>query len=137
MDGDRIKRISLDSGAGLLDARAIWASIVGPQRLAMSQRTSVRLSSTQTREVFKSLGAANAYVLVGVGLPFDAPVNPLQVVFGKDDQLGSNTGLPIRLTDSVVSFTFTQLLLPGEQLYAQIMDIAVVEQNIIVASAMF
>jgi hypothetical protein len=103
----------------------------------MSQRTSVRLSSTQTREVFKSLGAANAYVLVGVGLPFDAPVNPLQVVFGKDDQLGSNTGLPIRLTDSVVSFSFTQLLLPGEQLYAQIMDMAVAEQNIIVASAMF
>lgn len=137
MDGDRIKRISLDSGAGLLDARAIWAAIVGPQRLAMSQRTSVRLSSTETREVFKSLGAANAYVLVGVGLPFNAPVNPLQVVFGKDDQLGSNTGLPIRLTDSVVSFSFTQLLLPGEQLYAQIMDIAVAEQNIIVASAMF
>jgi hypothetical protein len=137
MDGDRIKRIVMDSGEGLLDARAIWASIVGPQRLAMAQRVSVKLSSTETREVLKSLGRANAYVMVGVGLPFNAPVNPLQVVFGKDDQLGFNTGLPIRLTDSVTNFTFTQLLLPGEQLYAQIMDIAVAEQNIIVASAMF
>jgi hypothetical protein len=137
MDSSRIKRIEMDSGVGLLDARAIWASIVGPQRLAMAQRTSVKLSSTETREVFKGLGAANAYVMVGVGLPFNAPVNPLQVVFGKDDQLGFNTGLPIRLTDSVTNFTFTQLLLPGEQLFAQIMDMAVAEQNIIVAAAMF
>lgn len=137
MEGNRVKRIEIDSGVGLLDARAIWASVVGPQRLAMAQRVTVRLSSLETREVFKSLGAADAYVLVGIGLPFNAPVNPLAIVFGKEEQLGFNTGLPIQLTDSFSNFAFTQLLLPGEQLFAQIMDTAVVEQNIVVASAVF
>ena len=80
---------------------------------------------------------SDAYVLVGVALPFNAPVKPLHIVFGKEDQLGFNSGLPVLLTDNQINWNFTQLLMPGEQLFAQIMDAAVAQQNVVVASAMF
>lgn len=130
-------RITMDSGAGLLDARAMWAAFVGPQRLAMGARKPVTLRNDKTSEIFKNLGASEAYVFIGVSLPFNAPTNPLSVVFGKDEQLGFNTGLPVQLTNNQVNYTFTQLLLPGEQLFAQIMDPAVTQQNVVVAAAMF
>jgi len=129
-------KIELVSGKGLLDARALWASIVGPQRLAMAQKTVAKLVNTNAVEIFKNLGASNAYVLVGVGLPFSASMATLNVVFGRDEQLGTNSGYPQLLTKSPVNFAFTQLLLPGEQLFCQITD-AVAQQNAVVAAVMF
>jgi hypothetical protein len=130
--------LETDQGAGLLSGRALWASLVGPQRLAMAARKVVGLNNSQAKEIYKSLGASGGYVLVGVALPYNAPVNPLSVVFGTDDQLGFNTGWPVRLTDtSQGQFLFTQLLQPGEQLFCQIMDTAVAEQNVVVSAAIF
>lgn len=126
----------LDGGRGLLSARAIWASVVGPQRLAMAARKPVVLTNTAPSQIYKSLGASDGYVLIGVALPFNAVPNPLTVVFGTDDQLGFNTGLPVRLTDNQLNWAFTQLLLPGEQLFAQIMG-ATLKQNVVVAAAIF
>jgi hypothetical protein len=137
MDGSQPRTITLESGAGLLDARALWASIVGPQRLAMARRTPVTLRNNETASIYKNLGGSDVYVLVGVALPFPAPTKPLAVAFGYEDQIGFNTGLPVLLTDSQVNFTFTQLLMPGEQLFAQIMNPAVAQQNVVVATAMF
>lgn len=139
MDGSKaVSFLETDPGAGLLNARALWASIVGPQRLAMAARKVVKLTNTEAKEIYKSLGASDGFVLVGVALPFNASANPLEVVFGTDDQLGFNTGWPVRLTDSGQgSFLYTQLLLPGEQLFAQIMGKATLEQNVVVAAAIF
>lgn len=131
--------LELDAGRGLLSARAIWASVVGPQRLAMSPRKAVKLTNTEGAEIYKALGAANGYVLVGVALPFNASPNPLTVVFGRDQELGFNQGLPVRLTDNQLNWAFTQLLLPGEQLFAQIMTNPgpPIFQNVVVAAAIF
>jgi hypothetical protein len=137
MDGSQTRVITLESGNGLLDARALWASIVGPQRLAMAQRKPVTLKLGETVMIAKNLGGSDVYVLCGVSLPFPAPTKPLAVVFGYEEQLGFNTGLPILLTDSQTNFTFTQLLLPGEQLFAQITDPAVASQNVVVSTVMF
>ena len=130
-------KITIESGEGLLDARALWASIVGPQRLAMAQKASVKLFNGKSAQIFKNLGASAAYVLIGVALPFNAPVKPLNTVFGTGEGLGFNTGLPVVLTDNQLNWSFTQLLLPGEQLFAQIMDGAVQNQNVVVAATMF
>jgi hypothetical protein len=129
-------KIEMVSGKGLLDARALWASIVGPQRLAMAQKTVAKLTNTNAVEISKNLGASNAYVFIGVGLPFPAPMATLNVVFGRDEQLGFNSGYPQLLTKSPVNFAFTQLLQPGEQLFCQITD-AVAQQNVVVAAVMF
>ena len=130
--------ITLESGNGLLDARALWASIIGPNRLAMAQRTAVTLQRAVAVEVAKNLGASDAYIYVGVALPQNAPVNPLQVVFSRDDSTGRNTGLPAHLVDRVnQTFSFMQLLAPGEQLFAQITDANVEEANVVVATVVF
>lgn len=130
--------IETKPGLGLLSAEAYWASVVGPQRLAMAARKPVPLNNTAGTEIYKVLGASNGYVLVGVALPFNFP-NPLQVAFGTDEQLGFNTGWPFTLigNQNAHIFQFTQLLLPGEQLFAQIMDPAVPKQNVVVAAAIF
>ena len=131
-------------GAGLLSAKAIWASIVGPQRLAMSKRVSLQLTNTETRLVYKNLGAADAYVFVGVALPADYTGAPLVTAFSRDDEIGVNTGMPAIITPhmgggGLAPSGFMQMLMPGEQLYARIVDPAFGggEQRFVVANASF
>ena len=124
-------------GNGMLSLRAYWASVVGPQRLAMATRRVIELTTSDTARIYGNLGTADAYVFVGVSLPFNAPVNPLTVVFAKEDKTGFNTGLPVRLTDNQVNYGFTQLLLPGEELFCQIMGGNIEKQNVVVATAVF
>ena len=139
MDGDRKELVAtILSGRGLLDIRALWAAIVGPQRLAISQRTTVGLRNDSPIEISKNLGVSNCYLLIGVATPHNLPA--LNVVFGREDQgLGQNTGWPITLLPASQGsmFQFTQLIAPGEQLFAQIMDPAVPQQNVVVAAAVF
>ena len=131
------KLIEILHGDGMLSLRAYWASVVGPQRLAMAARKIVKLKASDTAQIYGGPGSANAYVLVGVALPFNAQVNPLPVVFAREDKTGFNTGLPVRLTDNQVNYGFTQLLCPGEELFCQIMDGNITEQNVVVAMAVF
>ena len=109
------------SGRGLLDARALWASIVGPQRLAMGAKQSVVLSSTKATKIGDNIAAADAYVLIGVRAVDHG--TPTIVLFSKDDSIGVGSGFPVVITGAGASFVdggFTQLLLPGEQLFAQL-----------------
>jgi len=131
-------------GAGLLSAKALWAGIVGPHRLAMSQRVTVALTNTDPRLIFKNLGAADAVVFVGVSLPGNYNGNPIVTAFSRDDAIGANTGAPGTLVTQMggggLSVSgFMQILLPGEQLFAQIVDptFAGGEQNVVVASVAF
>lgn len=137
-DSKDVRLITLNSGEGLLDERALRASSVGPYRLAMAQRASVMLQRDNTVEIYKNIGAADAYVFVGVGLPWNAAVSPLEVIFARDDQMGPNSGIPARLGGAVnQTFGFMQLLMPGEQLFAQITDPNVEQQSVVVAAAVF
>jgi hypothetical protein len=140
MSGDG-PMIEVFSGRGLLDARALWASIVGPQRLAMAQRSVARLSAENPALIHKNLGAADSYAFVGVALPARSPMVTLGAIFGRDNSLGDNTGAPSILTrhmggGGLAVTGFMQLLLPGEQLYAQMSDPAIAPgtiQNVVVA----
>ena len=136
---------ALFSGQGLLDARALWASIVGPARLAVSQSAVVRLRPDQPEQLYKNLAGANVYVYLGVSLPGGALVATLGTLLSNSSNLGSNNSAPAVLVQSMISgnfFTtgFAQLLLPGEELYAQINDAAFpvgTSQNVVVATAIF
>jgi hypothetical protein len=104
----------------------------------MGSRNPVTLSNTETVEIAKNIGVADAYVFVGVGLPFTALTNPLAIQFSKDDETGISTGLPVLLSGQVAgSFGLMQLLLPGEQLFAKIADPNVAEQQVVVSQVMF
>lgn len=131
-------KVSPVSGKGLLDARALYATTIGPFRLAMASRKPVTLFNNKAVEVAKNLGIAEAYVFIGMGLIFEAVVNPLALQLSKDDSIGVNSGLPVLLTGQVAGgFGFMQLLLPGEQLFAQIADPNVAQQNVVVAQVVF
>jgi hypothetical protein len=146
MDGDQQRMIiELTHGRGLLDARALWATIVGPHRLAMSITRSVRLRTDDPVEIAKNIGSADAFVFVGVALPVNAPINPLRVIAGPGDSLGFNNSAPQILTAQMGGGAFAptgfmQLLQPGEQLYMLINDVAFpagTEQGVIVATVTF
>ncbi len=131
------------SGEGLASLRALWASIVGPHRLAIARSKSVQLRQDAPAEIYKNMGAADGYVMVGVALPVNAPTNPLSVVFGDNgDMLGINASAPYILTSQMGGggfgpSGFMQLLLPGEQLYAQIVDTGIAAgttQRVVVAA---
>jgi hypothetical protein len=143
MDG-RDFQLQLDAGDGLLSARALWAALVGPHRLAMAQAKSTTLSQQQPVEITKILGAADAYVFVGVALPASvAPGTAIPVIFSRESEPGENTGAPAVLIPSMVGGTFFQngfgqLLQPGEQLYAKLATTSpVATQRVVVAKVMF
>lgn len=144
MNGQQPLPFSLEtfSGEGLASARALWAAIVGPHRLAIARSNSITLRQDVGVEVAKNIGAAGGYVLVGVALPISAPTNPLNVVFGDSDTLGINASAPYVLNSQMGGggfgpTGFMQLLLPGEQLYAQIVHVGLAAgftQSVVVAA---
>ena len=131
------------SGEGLADARALWAAIVGPHRLAIARSKSIELRQDAPAEIYKNIGAADGYIFVGVALPITAATNPLNVLFGDNgDMLGTNSNAPYVLNSQMGGggfgpSGFMQLLLPGEQLYAQIVDTGIAAgttQRVVVAA---
>ncbi len=135
--------LKMVSGRGLLDARALWASQVGPLRLAMAQSRSVTLTQEGPTEIYKSMGTADAYVFVGVSLPADDPAITVPTIFSQSDSLGTNSSVPIALAPAMIGGTFfpvgfSQLLMPGEQLFAQLTPAApVTTQRIVVSAVVF
>jgi hypothetical protein len=122
--------LDLDRGQGLLGARALWAGVVGPSRLAMAKGSSLQLGRDRPTEIAKNLGAADAVMFVGVSLAMpDDTQTAVQfqqagALFGGDNQLGRNASMPTILLPSMpgyqFAFGFTQILMPGEQLYGQL-----------------
>ena len=133
----------LHEGRGLLSARALFATVVGPQRLAMTEQTVKELKVDQPTLLFSNIGAADVYVFLGVSLPAGAPVASLRTLLSRGDSIGSATTAPFVLVQQMNTGNvggFMQLLQPDEQLYAQIDDTAFVPgdtQNVIVAAVTF
>jgi hypothetical protein len=137
-------RLELDAGEGLLSARALWAAIVGPHRLAMATGTSKTLFTSKSTEVAKNIGAANVYVFVGISLPPGAEVSPLTVYLSREPDLGKNASATYLLNGQMGGggfgpSGFMQLLGPGEQLFAKIAeDLGAPEtQKIVVSQVQF
>ncbi len=144
MGGPAPFQVQFTSGKGLLDARALWASVVGPHRLALASKRSVILRVDQSVEIYKNIASADAYVFIGVALPVNAGTNPLRIVAGEDSEsLGFNNGTPQILNSQMGgggygASGFMQLLQPGEQLYAQINEPGFAgTQSVVVAAVTF
>jgi hypothetical protein len=122
--------LDTDRGQGLLGARALWAGVVGPQRLAMARGSTVRLRRGVTVEVARNMGAADAVMFVGVSLQgTDDSVffsDIASVLFGRENQLGVNSSYPTVLVQSMSNYAFfyglTQILMPDEQLFGQLVS---------------
>ena len=133
-----------DQGRGLLDARALWAAQVGPQRLAMARTASVVVTAADSVKITKNLGASDAYVFVGVSLPATSPAPFISMWLSREEALGDNSSAPFLITTQMgahggvgVIGGFTQLLQPGEDLYAQLVTGGPVRQRVVVAAVVF
>lgn len=135
--------IELASGKGLLSARALWASIVGPHRLAVAKGSSVTLSNSQAAVIAKNLGAADVYMFVGVALPGANPAPAaLSVLFSREEALGINASAPFNINGQMGGggfgpSGFIQMLMPDEQLFAQIAPGGPATQRVVVAQVQF
>lgn len=135
--------IELARGKGLLDARALWASVVGPHRLAAAKGSSVQLSNSRAEEVARNMGASDALMFVGVALPGANPAAaPVSILFSRMEMLGVNASAPFNVNGQMGGggfgqTGFMQLLLPGEQLFAQIAPGGPAALAVVVAQVQF
>jgi len=136
-------KIEFSSGQGLLDARALWASVVGPHRLAMAKGTSLRLRNDRVTEVARNIGAAKVFMFVGVSLRGENPAPAaVEVLFSKQEALGNNTSAPFNVNGQMGGGAFApsgfmQLLLPDEQLFAVVAPGGPQELQVVVAQVQF
>jgi len=94
----------------------------------MSQRARFTIRSDQPTQIHQNLGAAKAVVFLAAALPVDAGVATLSVVWGRDESLGTNQGAPYVLNGQLGGggygpTGFMQILLPGEDIYVQIVGV--------------
>lgn len=135
--------IALAPGKGLLDARALWASVVGPHRLAMAKGSSVPLTNSRPEEIARNMGSAGALMFVGVSLPGATPAPAaVSILFSKQEALGANASAPFNVNGQMGGggfgpTGFMQLLLPGEQLFAQVAPGGPAALAVVVAQVQF
>lgn len=135
------------SGYGNLDARALWAGIVGRYRLTHGDKVAFVVRQDRPLQVANNVAKHGVYKFVGISLPVGAPVNPLSVLFTQDEKVGANTAIPVRLTDAmgnqdagapaVGGGAFYAILQPGEQLFAQLPTGAVTTANLVITRVSF
>jgi len=139
--------IEMLSGVGNLDARALWSAVVGRYRLAHGDKKPYTVTQNQPIRVANNIAKYGVFMFVGISLPAGAPNNPLSILFSQDERIGSNTAIPVRLTDAmggpdvgapaVGGGAFYAVLQPGDSLYSQLPPGAVTSANILVTRVAF
>lgn len=112
-------------GTGNLNLRAAFAAIVGPKRLAHGiRRTKVLDASKSSTLIARNPDAQNKELCTYVSVTLSQAFTPgtYTVVFGGDQAVNGNSGIPIKFTDSTPNAfeLYGEVLLPGEELYAQV-----------------
>lgn len=108
-------------GEGNLDVRAYVAAIVGPHRVAHGAKTRATLRPDRETQLTSSAGQALRVVYTAVSLPADV-AGPLVAMFSNGGAIGPQTSVPCRLLNTLGAHagnSYSAVLLPGEDLYAQ------------------
>lgn len=118
--------LNKDPGKGNLNLRAYIASIVGPQRVAFGKRTVRRLPVNGSEEIVKNDARAeeSVVVYVEVWVPHQILATGRRILFSSSDSMGENAELVVLGTfgDNKVLDRYRTVLLPKEQLYAQVIS---------------
>ncbi len=116
--GDLDKIISLISGKGILDIRALIANVVGPSRLPMGGKSTYQLKTMEPTQLATNIAAADAYVLLGIAAESGQDPSGAPGLLGYEGQLGKNSW-PVQFLPSGNIYPIVTLLLPGEELFGQ------------------
>jgi hypothetical protein len=89
----------------------------------MAPKHSLILKTTESAKISENIAAAKVYMFVGVVFPLVQDI-PLTALFSKDSEMGTGSAIAAQLQPagqfgSAIGI-FTQLLLPGEQLYGRL-----------------
>lgn len=111
-------------GAGNLRLDVLFASYIGPVRVAHGAKAVVKLTGGTAKRIVGTTGASgsDSVSFVRVYLASNQ-LGPVSILFGTSETLGSSS-IPVNLTGTVAvgqeaSRFFDAILLPGEELYAQ------------------
>lgn len=107
-------------GEGNLQLALLFASIVGPLRIAHGVKRAVRLEKDEAKKVSNNSSASRHVLYVTLYLPI-SDENKLLLTVGGEDTPGDNSGLPVELAPRIGlegGVGFSAVLLPGETLYA-------------------
>ena len=125
-------------GTGETNVRVFIAAIVGPKRLAHGMQQSFRLERGKTLKIAgnKSNSRQAAYCAVALRQGATAP-GSAAVLFDSGQAMGAANSVPAVLIQSATQSQlspFEAVLLPNDQLYAQLVDPAVNELDVIVST---
>ena len=125
-------------GTGETNVRVFIAAIVGPKRLAHGMQQSFRLQRGQSVKVAgnKSNSKQAAYCAVSLRQGATAP-GTAAVLFDSGQSMGAANSVPAVLIQSATQSQlspFEAVLLPNDQLYAQLVDGAVAEVDVLVST---
>ena len=119
--GDLDKIISLISGNGILDIRAVIANVVGPSRLPMGAKSTYQLKTMEPTQIATNIATADAYVLLGIAAESGQDPSGASGLLGYEGQLGKNSW-PVQFLPNGNIYPIVTLLLPGEELFGQATD---------------
>jgi hypothetical protein len=135
--------LNADPGEGNLNARAYFASIVGPRRVVHGQRLVRRVPTTGTTQLLRSTGTGKQATYYEVWLPLSVlatlPGGGALFGFSSSDSGGAENNFQISIT-----FTqrFTGILLGDDNLYIAALSDAlggplVAPVSVVVSSVVF
>lgn len=117
-------KATLEAGKGIMDIRALIASIVGPHRLPHGTMTShvLDVGKAEGVKIGDNIAVADCISFLGIALEQTADDEPEEgrpgLLSTTDIASGVSSSWPVFFFPSANSHKLTALLLPGEQLFA-------------------
>jgi len=106
-------------GRGNLDLRMLFASIIGPRRLAFGAKSTIKVSEQTPTLIARNNQGTHPW-FVAVSLSIDI-AGPIKILFSNGPVLDKGSAIPILLTNNTgqSGSTFETTLGPGDELFAQ------------------
>jgi hypothetical protein len=108
-------------GMGNLDARMLWAAVVGPMRVCHGTDKTLNLAANTPVQVASNPAPSDRVMFVGVSLPIGA-AGPAPLVFSRTSDVLGAANVPAVLEPRIgapAGISFQAVLAPGEELYVQ------------------
>jgi len=123
--------VKTDPGEGNLSAKAYYASIVGPRRVALGSRRKFTLTNSQSQKLASNTGIQGARGVCFVNVTLVPGQTAELILFGSDENPSDDNGVPRVLSTATSGvLEFQAALSPGEMLYAALPSTAAANSSV-------
>jgi hypothetical protein len=126
-----------DPGSGEANIRVLLASIVGPLRIAHGIQQAHRLVRGRPIQVASNKSNAKQAAYCAVAVRQGQTGGAVAVLFDSGQSMGAAASMPALLAETSTAASlspFSSVLLPNEQLYAQLVDTNFAEIDLVVST---